>query len=295
LTVEGAANVVRRAAGSVQQVALRTLLVAPASNLAHVDNEVQRVANALHPTLLFWNVTLTGVLDALQHEYDIVWFACHGTPDGVELSDGLLPTAQLVQMLRLHKPCLLVLNTCNSLQVAMQVHDEVGCAVICTVVSIPDMDAFVTGSQLAHALAGGSDIQQAYNLSKPGRNRQYVLLNGSVRMNGDTDGEDTNRLLMALFQDLSNRQSRTDSRLDRLERKVDSGFAAVMQAPSPIRRRAWVTGFLLLFAPVPLFYSNVREIVGVGWPFALLVALGCYGLSAAMFAYGNGVVGREVS
>lgn len=272
---------------------LRVLLVAPGSNLAYVGEEVQRVANALHPQLLFGNVTMAAVLDALTTPFDVVWFACHGTEDGIQLSDGLLATPQLVQMLRQHAPRLVALNTCNSLQVAMQIHDEAGCAVICTVVSIPDKDAFITGSSLAHALAAGNDIAQAYNVSKPGRNRQYVLLNGSVRLNGDDDADDTKRLIMQMFNEQSKRISGIESRLNKMERKQDEGFGemrACIQPQSASHRWAWAFGFVLLFMPVPLFYSNVRQLVGIEWQPALVMAFGCYVVSAAMFAYGNGIV-----
>lgn len=288
---KGAIDVAKRV--GVAQMALRTLLIAPGSNLAYVGEEVQRVANALHPQLLFGNVTAVGVLDALGSPFDVVWIASHGTEEGIQLSDGLLVTPQLVQMLRQHPPRLVVLNSCNSLQVAMQLHDEIGAAVICTVVSIPDKEAFVTGSALAHALAAGNDIAQAYTVSKPGRNRQYVLLNGSVRLNGDDDNDDTKRLIMQMFAEQSRRIGKVESRLDTLEGNVERGFSEMrscIQPQSAIRRWAWALGFALLFVPVPLFYSSVREIVGVEWHFALAVAFGCYAVSAVMFAYGNGVI-----
>ena len=42
----------------------RVLLVAPAvSNLPFVEKEIQRVTNALHPRLLFGDVTLEKLLD----------------------------------------------------------------------------------------------------------------------------------------------------------------------------------------------------------------------------------------
>jgi hypothetical protein len=86
---------------SRRAVELRTLLVAPDVGLEGAGVEVQRVANALHPELLIGNVCVPDVMDALSaNTYDVVWFATHGTPDGVQLTDGLLPTETLTQLLR---------------------------------------------------------------------------------------------------------------------------------------------------------------------------------------------------
>lgn len=66
-----------------------------------------------------------------------------------------------------------------------------------------------------------------------------------------------------------------------------------MHVPTPIHRAAWLLGFIALFAPVPLFYSDVRQMLGAEWPISLLLAITCYVGSGLMFAYGNGIVGGK--
>lgn len=235
----------------------RTLLIAPKSDLEFVDSEVQRVANALHPRLLFGQVTLEDVLDALaQSSYDIIWFACHGVPDGVILSDGLLDAATIIQVLRPAPPRVVVLNSCSSVQAATQIHDELGAAVICTVVTIPDRDAYVTGAQLAHALGQGMEVGEAYQASRPGRNRQYVLLNSSIIFNGDDRFDDVNRLLLEVSRQLQAeiaglRHELNEQRREQrsLREDMTSGLHQIRQdshrALTRPRLLAWVLGFVI--------------------------------------------------
>lgn len=236
---------------------LRTLLIAPKSDLEYVDNEVQRVANALHPRLLFGQVTIENVLDALSSgTYDVIWFACHGAADGVILSDGVLDAATLIQLLRPAPPRVVVLNSCSSVQAATQIHDELGTAVIGTVVAVPDRDAYVTGAQLAHALSQGMEVGEAYQASRPGRNRQYVLLNSSIILNGDDRFDDVNRLMLDVSRQLHgeiaglrhemNEQRRS---LHGLREEMTNGLHQIRQdshrALTRPRLLAWVLGFVI--------------------------------------------------
>ena len=174
----------------------RGLVIAPTTDLPNADGETQRIINALHPEVMLGTVTISDVLDKIQGgAFDVVWFVGHSGPEGLQLSDGILTPAHLAQILRQSPPSLVVLNSCSSLHTAMRVHDDVLCAVICTVLDVPDLDAYVTGASLANALAQGYDIAQAYQMSRPSVNRQYVLLNGNVRLNGLSEVDDLKRLI----------------------------------------------------------------------------------------------------
>lgn len=50
-------------------------------------------------------------------------------------------------------------------------------------------------------------------------------------------------------------------------------------------RTVFGIAFLLLTIPMPLYYSDVRDHVGVSWQFALMLALLCYALSAVAWSY----------
>ena len=199
----------RAQTGRTSAQGLGVLLIAPSvADLPSAGDEVQRVINLLHPQVVIGTVTTSDVLDALQSgSYDVVWFLGHSGPQGLQLTDGVLSPAHLTQILRQSPPSLVVLNSCSSIHTAMQVHDDLQTAVICTVLDVPDIDAYVTGAALAGALAQGLDFTDAYNRSRPASNRQYVMLNGSVRLNGVNELDDVHRLIIATASDLQREMS----------------------------------------------------------------------------------------
>lgn len=272
----------------------RALLIAPRSDLPDVDNEVQRVANALHPEFLFGTVRLADVMDAVsRQQYDIIWFSAHGGPDGIQLSDGLLTPTTLTQILRSYKPGLVVINTCTSLQIATEVHDDLQCAVIATIVDVPDRDAFVTGSTLAAALSRGMSIADAYNVSRPGGQRQYVLLNGTIRLGGDDKVDD---VLQAVLRN----GVETQKRLTYLQQQIDALHQDVREtnkridhmgdrfAPALTRKRAsaWVAAFALFVLAYALV--EFRDGIDMSLPAALLFATFVAAVSGWLFVYGLG-------
>ena len=50
-------------------------------------------------------------------------------------------------------------------------------------------------------------------------------------------------------------------------------------------RRTFLAGFVLLSAPVPLYFDGFLRIIDLNWPIALLLALACYALSAGFWHY----------
>lgn len=282
-------------------VELRTLLIAPDVGLEGAAAEVQRVANALHGDILIDDVPITAVMDALsQATYDIVWFASHGGPDGVELSDGTLSAEMLTQLLRQACPGLVVLNTCSSLHIANQLHDDIGCAVIATIADVADRDAYVTGTLLASALARGLSIPDAYTAAKPGRNRTYVLLNGTVRMGGEDKLDDVQRLLLALSADLQRQLSEMRGEVGKLRdelgdlrgdvqstnARIDSMGDRYAAPLTRTRAAGWLLAFALFLGGLGVWDSrdalHVPPIVaGLFAAFVLIVA-------AWLFVWGIG-------
>jgi hypothetical protein len=283
----------------------RTLLIAPHdSTLPDVDREVQRVMNALSPRLLFAEVTTTALVDELQRsKYDIIWFAGHSSADGLALTDGVLEAERLVQLLRQQSPRLVFLNSCASLPVAMEIHQEVGSAVIATIADVADPLAFTTGAQLAAALAAGMPISEAYLVSRPGANRQYVLLGGQAER-GATDIEADEIRLIRLFNEWGERiegklvglETRVNRRIDDLQDDVDEmrgdvqRLTAETNTLNPAKRLLWSVGFAMLFMPVIGYFSGWREFVDVSWQAAYLFAGFCYVFAALLFGLGMGII-----
>jgi hypothetical protein len=156
---------------------MKVLLVAPATNLLLAYEEVQDVSRSgLTVTPLLGNVTRVELLrDIKAGAYDVLWLATHGSAEGVQLSDGMLPAGDLLPMVR-ERFKLVVLNTCSSLLTAQLIQEEGGVGVICTIADVPDVQAYAMGSLLASHLAAGKSIADAFRLSKRGGNRIYLYL-----------------------------------------------------------------------------------------------------------------------
>jgi hypothetical protein len=156
---------------------MKVLLVAPSTNLLLAYEEVQDISRSgLTVTPLLGNVTRVELLrDIKAGQYDVLWLATHGSAEGIQLSDGMLPAGDLLPMVR-ERFKLVVLNTCSSLLTAQLIQEEGGVGVICTIADVPDVQAYAMGSLLASHLAAGKSIADAFRLSKRGGNRVYLYL-----------------------------------------------------------------------------------------------------------------------
>jgi hypothetical protein len=295
-------------------VGLRVLLVAPdVSGLPFGEREVGQVMSLLPGRVLFGEVTLERLVDELQRApVEVFWFAGHSSAEGLRLSDGVLGAGRLVQLLRRHAPRLVFLNSCESFPVAMDLHEQLGCGVIGTILDAPDDEAFVTGVQLAEALASGMDVHDAFAVSRPGSNRQYVLLGGGARGEGRgephasevTQEEAELRTIRLLNQLMVQWGSRIEGRIDQVERRVDERIDQVRREMGERfdaldgryhvsltggRSQAWLAAFGVFAGAGMLFVKEVRDLLGVPWWTALLGVAFLYGLSMVLFVYGLGL------
>jgi hypothetical protein len=222
------------------------LVIAPPTDLEYAGAEVDAIVNALGAELMSDNVTFRAVVDKLSvRKWRYVFIAAHGTPDGIQLEDGLLSPSSLVQLLKANPPDLVVINTCSSLDIAVRVKEEAGVDCIGTIIDIPDRDAYVTISQLARALAKGLDVATAYHLSRPSRERLYTYQNGKLHMNGGNRQEDRDRLLLEVFKKLD----RIDERMRTLEQDV----RAPRRKFRPMQVVSFLGGWMFLMAPFVAF------------------------------------------
>lgn len=275
---------------------LSVLLISPSTDLPNADAEQQRIINALHPQVLLGEVVTSDVLDAVQQRrYDVVWFLGHSGPTGIQLSDGVLSSSHLAQILRQQPPALVVLNSCSSIYAAQQIHDDVQAAVICTVLDVPDLDAYITGAALAGALAAGLEIPDAYQRSRPSYNRQYVMLNGSILLNGDTDADDIKRLVARTAADLHGEIARTTAEMQRQldairqeQARVRAEMATQVDRYQPVKGRAqllaWLAGFVLFMLSYAVL--EFRDMLSIPAPVALMFALFVATVSCWCFVWG---------
>lgn len=193
---------------------MNVLLIAPDCGLQGATNEVRAVALALHPVPLSGTVTRKDVLDALSgHVWDVVWFATHGDEHGIMLSDGAVSIADLTAIARNSGAYLLVLNSCSSRYIGLEIHYELGLDVITTEAPADDMSAYQTGAFLARNLAAGLTVVDAYERSKPGQNALYHLFSAHDK------GEQDHLRVIRMLNEIKNQIT-----LD-----MNAGFAEVKQ------------------------------------------------------------------
>lgn len=174
--------------------AYRTLVIAPriisiptengiisgeSLKLPNAEGEVGAIVSALGAGgLLAGDVKLNDVITELQKGWDIVWFISHGDKNGIWLSRERVTPSQLIQGIRVSGAKLVVLNTCESFEVASAIHSELRTYLIATFKPVFDQDAFTTGRLLASFLGRGETFPAAFNEAIPGNNADYVYFPG---------------------------------------------------------------------------------------------------------------------
>lgn len=154
---------------------MRTLLIAPENNLEYGRREVDVVATALHPTMISGDVSVSRVFET-PGKHDCIWFVAHGTESGIQLTDKELTLQVLGSLVAAQEATLVVLNTCESMALAVAIHEAQDIDVIATIAEIDDTQAYATGARFAQALARGSDVTDAYQIAKPLHNTYYIHL-----------------------------------------------------------------------------------------------------------------------
>lgn len=247
---------------------MRVLVVAPDVGFVETHEQVQDVISALHPEVLLGNVTRYDLSRSLnQRTYDVIWFICHGSPQGIDLSDGTVSGDTLAQMLRSHPLKLIYLNTCDNAQVALDLHDATNAPVICTVKPVDVHTAYHSGASLARYLATGTNVRMAFEMSRPGHDSTYRMIGGE-KSNG---GEDRVDLILTMLQDIraeiKDLRAISDSnrrRIDALERQV---------TPTMAQSIAWTVGYWLFVSTFPITFYDVRQATGLSAGGGLLVII----------------------
>jgi hypothetical protein len=185
---------------------LRVLVVAPAhSDLPNVAAEVAAVAGHHEAVVLPGVVRDRDIAAAIEAgPYDVVWFASHGSSQGILLSDGLLSIDGVGQYVRTAAAGLCVLNSCESEEVALAIMATTHADTICTIAEVQDRDASRLAILLARELARTPDYQEAYELVRPasGKYRYYRAGDGAYRSR-DRDREregEWQELLVSVYE-----------------------------------------------------------------------------------------------
>lgn len=161
---------------------IKVLMVVPSTNLPLANAETQDVQRSgLEVTPVYSPVGLvTFTREVLASNHDGLWMAGHMDSAGNFLLDGgeMISPSALTSLVR-GRFQWVFLNSCQSIFAAQGLQNETDADVICTVIDVPDIDAYRTGSLFANWLARLGDIRAAYEQSRPGANRIYLYLSSA--------------------------------------------------------------------------------------------------------------------
>lgn len=163
----------------------RILLIAPqSSGLDQAAAEVQAVVNTegIAVTLLQSNVTVALLVEFDWSGYGVIWFAAHGSDQGIIIGGESLDIVTLAPLLRESAAKLIFINTCSSERLAEQIYADCNIHVVCTIADTPDLIAYATGRRFIRRVAAGDDFRKAFELSRPGGGRLYRYIPTEVRM-----------------------------------------------------------------------------------------------------------------
>lgn len=272
---------------------MNVLLVSPEFGLQEAANEVRQVSMALHAVVLNGTVTRKDLVDTLSSlgeskKWDVIWFATHGDSKGVKLSDSMISIADLTAIVRNSGAYLVVLNSCSSRYVGLELHYELGVDVITTEADASDMSAFQTGTFLARHLANGLSVQDAFERSRPGQQSMYYLFTRvsredetelrTIQMLNEAVAsikkmiEDGNRLLASRVDQL---EKRIDAKIDTESQRITEmgktvyalDYIAKTPSKSPaLTRPPFVDSVLVLTLMAIMLYLFVYTVWGVGLP-----------------------------
>jgi len=163
-----------------------TLVIAPMVTEEYAQSEISTLVNMLDAELLLGaDADSRNVMQKLQSrgDWSIVWFIAHGREEGIMLHDGEIDCRILTSFIRGARPELVVFNTCSSLNIAMDIHNEVQTNFVCTVTEVESKLAFGYASRFAANIVSGMSYYESYLDARPGQNRTFLFLGADNMMN----------------------------------------------------------------------------------------------------------------
>ncbi len=175
----------------------KTLFVAPETDLYYVSKEAESVVNILHANLLNGKVCIDDLVDRVRRiQPNLLIISTHGNQNGIVLSDGIVGADLLKPILGTGDIECVYLNTCDSLNTAIAIHNELPVAFISMIQAVPDITAYVTMTAFAHHLDDGSTYQQAWYKSKPSGDSSVIFLPNIIKARNGRKKTDRTEFIM---------------------------------------------------------------------------------------------------
>jgi hypothetical protein len=159
----------------------RVLLIVPDAGLGVLPEVDSMFDLGYSPQVVQGTVTRDRIFQIIRaRSFDIIHYAGHAGPGGIQLSDGILDGPSLVQIAKSVNATLIFLNGCETIELGQTLVDEHVPIVICTLRSVADSMARETSQLFYRAYAQTGDARAAYNMSKPPVKGGYsILTNGA--------------------------------------------------------------------------------------------------------------------
>ena len=239
---------------------MNVLIIAPSVNptLEFVQPEMDAVARLLHAQTLTGIVTVNRLMQQIENQrLDILWFATHGIRDGIFLDDGLLTREMLGQITSSCSARLLVLNSCESAEVGLRIHYDLGIDVICTITKADDRSAFVMAVTFAKRISIGYSFKEAYNHLATD-NYKFFSENGDV-MNDDGLGRISGlSRIEARLLAIENALSSIATRISVIETKMEFIQNSKTQIPNLFLAIGLILSVSVLFWLI-IYTVNIRS------------------------------------
>ena len=299
---------------------MNTLLIAPDSNLINTPDEARHIQEALGAQVINGRVTLIIVADAIANRIarrqtiDTLFFIGHGNLTGLQLTDGYISIADLCRYVKSANIRYLVLNTCESEYIALAIHHETDATVICTITKVDDAQAYATSRLLAESIASGYPVEEAYERTKPSgagiqtyrifpdRNQQKTHTNDAeyktIQLWREVLVVHLNQMAAQVKQMIEEERNQRGREMQRLENKIDEQKSELVNAITILADQSkntvtlprhyvtvYTTAFLFLAIPIPLYFLEVRNLIGISAFASIIVAWIFYGMSHQTFAY----------
>lgn len=162
----------------------RVLLIVPESGIGVLPEVDSMFDLGYSPQVVQGVVTRDRIFQVIRSRgFDIIHYAGHAGPAGVQLSDGILDGPSLVQIAKAVNASLIFLNGCETIELGQMLVDEHVPIVICTLRSVADTLARETSQLFYKAYAQTGDARAAYNMSKPPVKGGYSILTNGVNEN----------------------------------------------------------------------------------------------------------------
>jgi hypothetical protein len=167
--------------GAWRRCAVRILLVCPDIDGVNSIPEVRRIQAWHDCSTLYGTVTIEDVYRLCQEkQFDVIHFASHGGPDGIQLSNNIILTAEdIAQAVRLKETKGVFLNACNTGKVASYVVRHGALWAISSEIELNDADAWKLASAFYSHQRNGTakDFVGAYLLADSGDGEYSLVLN----------------------------------------------------------------------------------------------------------------------